>query len=281
MDFGRPQFSRSSLRRYLLGLSSETECAKIEEAFLKDELPDQSLSLEEDELIEDYVDGLLQPAYVKHFDDFFLNNSERRTRLLLISSLRKNSPDLNSDLPALPNSQNVNATSRSQLARPSITLVGVVLISLVVFLGNRVISLERQLNAAKAQRTLALNEQNASASASAPSEASESIHLRLVPDGTRGNGSMNRLRLIAAARTAVLEVPTQSAPFDDYRVSLRTPDDEEVWSESQLRVDKQAYVSVLIGVQSLPVGDYEVRLAGKSSHNRYQEILSCPLRLSR
>ena len=53
-------FNNSKLRKYLLGLiKDESELAKVEDAILIDEDVFERLQIEEDEVIEDYIESSL------------------------------------------------------------------------------------------------------------------------------------------------------------------------------------------------------------------------------
>jgi hypothetical protein len=278
MEFNGAQLSDLSLRRYLIGLSDEAERAKIEEAFLTDNLSEQRLSLIEDELIEDYFDGSLDTSEVDRFDELFLRNSDRREKLFVISSLREGSYDQE-----LNSTKTVNKRGPVPLDQRRLAIVGVfgiAAVGLVVFLAIRVNSLTKELQVAIEERNDAAEGVSGTLRKAAPTDRSGIQYLRMVPDGTRGRGLMNRLRLVPTAATLVLEIPAKSTNFDEYRVSMRTPDDEEVSSESKLRVDDSGYVRFIIPAQGITVGDYEVRLIGRTIGHRFQEILSCPLRIS-
>lgn len=83
----------SLIRRYLLGELTEEERRQIEMRVFDDRefaesFPDQ-LSVVEDELIEDYVKGVLMLREKKQFEDHFLRTNERREKLAFVSSLSR------------------------------------------------------------------------------------------------------------------------------------------------------------------------------------------------
>ena len=76
------------LRAYLLGECEEqAEKEKIEERLMIDEDYFQQFLLQEEELIEDYVDDELDARERKSFENHFLISVERREKVKLILSL--------------------------------------------------------------------------------------------------------------------------------------------------------------------------------------------------
>lgn len=81
------------IRRYLLGELTEEERRRIEIRVFDDQgfaesFPDQ-LSVVEDELIEDYVKGVLTLREKKRFEDHFLRTAERREKLAFVRSISR------------------------------------------------------------------------------------------------------------------------------------------------------------------------------------------------
>ncbi len=78
------------VRKYLLGdLSDEAKIRQIEEKILLDDNFTEELSIAEDELIDEYLEGRLQNDESERFVGFFLNSAERKQKLRLIKNLRK------------------------------------------------------------------------------------------------------------------------------------------------------------------------------------------------
>jgi tetratricopeptide (TPR) repeat protein len=81
----------SELRTYLLGLcEEESEKEKIEERLILDADYFQQLLLEEEKLIEDYVDDELEADKRAVFENHFLIPEERRERVKLLRLLKNN-----------------------------------------------------------------------------------------------------------------------------------------------------------------------------------------------
>jgi CHAT domain-containing protein len=84
-DFEDPKV----LRRYLLGaLDDEVEQRRIEERIIADDEMSVHITIAEEELIEEYLDGRLNAADSDRFTKFFLAPAERREHFRLIKDLR-------------------------------------------------------------------------------------------------------------------------------------------------------------------------------------------------
>lgn len=79
-----------AVRKYLLGnLRDEARARRIEERTLLEDDFLEKLSIAEDELLDDYLDGTLTNDEREQFTRFFLNSPERRQKLRLLENLRK------------------------------------------------------------------------------------------------------------------------------------------------------------------------------------------------
>ena len=85
---------QESVRKYLLGtLDDEIELRQIEESImLSDEFEDQ-ISIAEDELIEEYLDGELSAQEAENFKAFFLASPQRKEKFGFVNNLRRYSAE--------------------------------------------------------------------------------------------------------------------------------------------------------------------------------------------
>ena len=74
-------FPADSLRRYLLGRLEEEETERVDRQILTEEQALEALEEAEDDLIEDYLDGSLDPEERAAFEDHFLAASAHRQSL--------------------------------------------------------------------------------------------------------------------------------------------------------------------------------------------------------
>ena len=82
-----PRDQRDLLIRYLLGVASATERTIVEEQYLSDDASAGVLLRAEDELIDDYVRGVLSDSDRRLFESHFLCTEARKQRLETVKSL--------------------------------------------------------------------------------------------------------------------------------------------------------------------------------------------------
>ncbi len=81
---------RNGVRKYLLGnLNDKVKMRQIEEKILLDDSFAEQLSLAEDELVDEYLDGTLTESEREQFLRFVLISPENKEKLRLIQNLRK------------------------------------------------------------------------------------------------------------------------------------------------------------------------------------------------
>lgn len=78
------------IRNYLLGYrQAEAERRKIEERLMLDDDYFEQISMQEEELIQDYVDGQLNPEERRRFEKYFFISEERRQKIKFARALRR------------------------------------------------------------------------------------------------------------------------------------------------------------------------------------------------
>ena len=107
----RPREERL-LTSYLLGEASELEQALLETAYFRDAQFYALLLALEEELMSDYVSGLLPPHERKQFECHFLKSARRRQRYETVSKLM----DCVARQPALPNDSSVSKPTTANRA---------------------------------------------------------------------------------------------------------------------------------------------------------------------
>lgn len=80
----------AEIRKYLLGeIEAEDERRKIEERLMLDDDFFEELSMQEDELIQDYVDDHLSADERRRFEKHFFISEERRQKIEFARALRR------------------------------------------------------------------------------------------------------------------------------------------------------------------------------------------------
>ena len=128
---------QKAIREYLLGaLSNKTEMRRIEEKILLDDDFVEKLSVAEDQLIDEYLDGTLPDSEHKSFNQFFLTLPERKQKLRLIRDLRKYAANSeNQIVRQFPKEKNAFFDWRRLISLPSFRLAAAALLLLIVGFG--------------------------------------------------------------------------------------------------------------------------------------------------
>lgn len=124
---------QKAIREYLLGALSDTaEMRRIEEKILIDDDFVEKLSVAEDQLIDEYLDGTLPDSEHKSFDQFFLTLPERKQKLRLIRDLRKYAANSENQIARqLPKEKTAFFDWRRLISLPSFRLAAATLLVLL------------------------------------------------------------------------------------------------------------------------------------------------------
>jgi hypothetical protein len=238
------------LRRYLLGEASEHEAARLERAYLGSDAALEELRAHEDELIEDYLAGALDPPERESFERHFLSSPGRFERLLFIRALR--------DRAARPH---VPRTHPWRWARAAAAAAAVVAAA-----GVLVARAVAPVDTARSVRPSPPPE-------AAPSEpvppapasvASRPVSLRLEVPAVRGSSDLPVLEA-GAADVAVLEAPLDPRePFTAYRGRLAAPDGSDVLLSPWQPNRGERSLRVIVPVASLRAGRHVLVVEGTS-----------------
>lgn len=128
---------RNFIRKYLLGsLDDKIIMRQIEEKLLLDDVFAEDLSMAEDELIDEYLDGTLSQPEREQFLHFFLLSSENKEKLRLIQNLRKYSANSASVQFAKRFSKEKNAFDwRRLFSFPSLRFAAIALVLFLIGIG--------------------------------------------------------------------------------------------------------------------------------------------------
>ena len=81
---------RKEFRKYFLGfIKSEDELTRIEESLMTSDEYFQDFLIEEEDLIQNYVDGYLAKNEAEAFENFYLNSEDKRKKVKFAQSLRE------------------------------------------------------------------------------------------------------------------------------------------------------------------------------------------------
>lgn len=227
------------LRQYLLGGEELTEEDKmrIEDRLIADEGYFAQMRLIEDELIEDYLQGVLSDEEVKKFKSHFMSTPERRQSIRFAEDLRA----------SIIEGEEINAghgqTGESQPGAPidPISKLNEWGRSMLEFFG-----------------------------------LSNSIGLVLMPGQVRGSTSeTSSIELPPHDQPLQINLILEDNSYQSYRAELRTVEGQEVWREENLKAQRTSSGDAV--VVTLPPGhvtanDYIVTLSGAADDGGYEKI---------
>jgi hypothetical protein len=270
-------------RRFLLGIASEQEECRVEEALLAGEVNDFVLRNVEDELIDDYLLGTMTRQERDGFSANFLTTEERSQRLAfargLIEFARKQQvQELSADQTHGDRSHNRTVHSWKQAALLAVAAS----VLLAVLAGFQQMQLHRQAQIAgdrqnevsRLQTALAaatsdssrVVTKSASASGSPQDGANSELTLKLTPPD-RGIVVEPSLQIPTQAQSVRIHVDVQLPKAVKYREDLvQASSGDHLWKRefpASNFPEKQQTTIVLPG-QELPKGSYHFQIARDS-----------------
>jgi hypothetical protein len=225
------------LRRYLVGLVSDTERERVEELYFADSTAFGDLSAVESALIDEYVGGTLPEGFRNGFEARFLASVGGRERVEFARALARQC-----------------AGARPARSRP-IAWTSVAAGLCLLAAGG--LWLGRQ--AGPRSDGGGIRAQTATKPAAVLSAA-----LVLTPGSVRGEAATPRLVLVPDAQLVVLEAPLE-ATLPRLLAVIRSASGQEVWRQQdpELQISPSARVAVLrVPASLLPPDDYVVTLFG-------------------
>lgn len=299
-------FNEKLIVQYLLGELPEKECVEIEDRAFEDEQYMQEILDVESDLIDEYVRGEVPVARRRVFEEHFLASSERRRKLEFARALaeaQKPAPIVIVDTEVRTNP--IAAFFRSLTPVNGFAFATVLLLMFVgaAWLIRDSIKLRAELNQLRAERQtqederLKLEEQLASErrkiddllasagkdqqqkQAEVPPEISQPkpvqparssvLALNLLPGLSRSNNTAPGILLTPGAKALALSVGIDVQDvFERYRVEVRSPTGQQVWSRSNVRARvsrSSRTISVSIPANVLRSGRYEVLVQGSEA----------------
>lgn len=276
-------------RRFLLGIASEDEQCRVEEAVLTGELDAGFLDTAEDELIDDYLLGEITSEERRGFEEQFLITEQRRQRLGFASALIEYSQKLSvEDHPAEQKLAPIRSMSFKLSWKYAAVFSAAASIVLAVLTGLEWKNLQQQTQVAQEAKNELTRLQTAAA-AKAPSG---------ILSGS--DATTSRMPVIEFESTTraiypiVFHVPTaaQFARIDwristplaaKYRQVLLSGSGQQLWAqEFPANVLSPARQSTMVLPASILVpGTYHLRLEGGSSGGQFEELADSVFRVVR
>jgi hypothetical protein len=243
------QHDRDSIRQYLLGRLNDREDLEsdISETILMDDDVSALAESVEDEIIEGYVEGTLDPADRLAVDNYFLAAAERKERLHFERLLRNHfekrpqsfsdrpvQPTRETDIVAVPTGVGVAPVQRITyrpafyLALAALVVVAASGLAYVSGLRNKQASLEHDL---EEQRSQIGNPAQQASLSNLPMVA-----LTLVSERSRGGGQVPSLEIKGETQRIIVEIALSDPAPVPYAIELESRGSAPVWKATLLPV---------------------------------------------
>jgi hypothetical protein len=232
--------------KYLLGQAGLEESSSFEERLITEKDFYDELTIAEDELIDQYLDGDLTGVEREQFESHFLFSPERRQKVRFGSALLKTAARNDAPVPV-------------HLFQPRTILPYALLVLLLIF-GVGVWAIwSSQSNVRLAGKTAVVT---------------------LLPGATRADQPINKVSNSADVGTIQLRLALAN-PQESYRVKVMNGDEAEVWSgDGRLQSEgNQNFIVADVPAQLLPTGDYRALLSRKLPDGSFEEASSYSFRI--
>jgi hypothetical protein len=232
--------------QYLLGQAGPEESSSFEERLITEKDFYDELTIAEDELIDQYLDGELTDVEREQFERYFLSSDERKQKVRFGSALLKTAAGNDSPVPV-------------HLFQPRAILPYAVLaLLLIVGVGSWVIW-SSQSNVRLTGKT---------------------VSITLLPGTTRADQPVNKVSNSADVGTIQLRLALAN-PQETYRVKVMNFDEAEVWTgDDHLQTEgNQSFVVADVPAHLLPTGDYQAILSRKLPDGSFEEASSYSFRV--
>jgi len=289
----RPELDEKQLIRYLLGTASSDEEQQLEERYFSDDKDFELLMAVEDDLIDAYVRGQLSGEDRQHFERRFFSSPQRRQRVMFAQTLlEKAAQRSHAEAPAVierektswwrvwPNSWRITQPVMQGFVFAGfafLAVVGSVSIMQTQRLRSQLAevqtegrnlrqqvdqqrTLAQQLNEALDQERIARGRLEQGPSKTSPPAVASFI---LRPGSSRSSEDGRPLLIRPGTDVVQLQLDLAAIGNGQYRVAVRTADDQEVWSQDGLPARRTAggsAVDVRLPANVVVSGDYVLTL---------------------
>lgn len=248
--------------QYLLGQAGAEESSSFEERLITNKAFYDELTIAEDELIDQYLDGDLTEAEQKQFESHFLFSPERHQKVRFGRALHQAAGNADESQPVELIED--SAPGLPKPLPPSNFPLG-------MLWSNRVLSYSVLVLLAAAGIGLWVLWRKQSSVSSAGRIAT----ITLLPGTTRSDRAADsRISNSADIETVQLRLALAN-PQDTHRVKVVDSDEKEIWSgDGVFQTDSgRSYVTANVPARLLPNGDYRVILSRKVSDGSFEEVL--------
>jgi hypothetical protein len=273
------------IRRALLGLGNANPDENFERRIFTEEIRDGSsedgtfgerILASADELIDDFLAGILSFEERVRFEDGYLRSPEGRRRLAVASAFKNyldsaktteaqpeptHAPDVGPRSKWLPRLASTQIWALTQAALVLLAVAG------VAWVYREKVDLEGRIDQMAADRAV-MEEQVASLRQARAVTPNSVATAWLRPGLLRGPGEVERVAPPKDSDLIRFQLDVGIDDYRSYRAALHNAGGDEFWTQSKLGasdVNDTIVVTVAIPVELLPAGDYYYRLSGETT----------------
>lgn len=270
------------LRRYLLGESTAEERTSVEQRLMRDQPYLDEMARAEDDLIDEYARGELEPAEKEKFESLFLNIPERREKIAFSQALHRAARPQAAAPPERTRSSSGPGIFTALLAAAVVLLAftsGFFYWRLAQTRGQLADSEEQRAALKKSDHTISeqLSEQQrqnqqlqqaiAALQETTPDATSDLVTLKLSSGWSRGAGGMPEVRLPKSAKRLRLNltIGKNEPSYSSYRAQVQTIEGRPVWTNNNLadrHSPESRWIVLTLPTPALNAGDYLVTIIG-------------------
>jgi hypothetical protein len=301
----------STLKRYMLGELDHEEQQRLEREIMTDNHTFEQLSVAEDELVEEYLEGSLSAREREKFEKHFLSTPKHREELRLAKALRRYVVEKKSES-KVPFWKSLLAPLRTQPAFLKHALSVVLVLAVVggawsarqarrssqeiaqiraqqTTSQDQMQDLQRQLGEQRSrnlQMAEELQRREAQGSVTKPDPVAVQqptlVAFALTRGLVRDAGILRRVVVPSGASLVELRLELVSPDYPSYRAMLQDAAEEEIITQNKLKASKLGdghIVVVTLPVSLVPRGDYSLKLSGRSAAGDFEDLGSYYLRV--
>ena len=259
-------------RRYLLGSASEAESGNLEREYFERPSTLEEIASVEDDLIGDYLDGLLAPGERSRFERHYLATPGHRTRVAVLRGLRRHASQAPETelkghwwprLFTAPGSLPAGARIAAALA--------LVVIAVVVW---RLNVADRAPSGVPSSETRRAEPDRQTAPPPQPEPAPAIFAVSLPPINVRAGGTPVTIAIPSAAQTVALQLlrDGDERALEKGRAIVRTVAGREVWrGDATTAADRAVLARFDMPASTLAPDDYLVQLLTIDARGREVE----------
>ena len=251
------------IREYLLGKSTSEDSAFVEERLLADDEFYQQLLVVEDELVDQYLAGLLPGSEREPFENYFLASPQRRQKLRFTRNLKKYVSRAEAERAPLADHSSVVPVRADVPPAPSRPL------KRFSFWSNPILSYSLAAAAVIVVALVGLVFWNSR------SDTGKVLAVELVPGLTRGDETIKQIDMPADTGTVQLQLRAANiSSYKTYRAILQTIAGSEISRPDNLRPDPASPDRIICPISAtlLKPGDYSLKLSGLNQQGEYEDI---------